>query len=67
MSKFRSATHPCIKCTINEDDRKDIKHESVKEEVVPMMCFSHKGRIVETIVKRMVDTINISDDLPEGK
>jgi hypothetical protein len=52
-SKYASVSHPCTKCTINKDEHKDEHDSGIKEEV-PVMCLSHKGRVVETIVARLV-------------
>jgi hypothetical protein len=51
-----SVTHPCIKCTMNKDDNKHTD-ESLKE-IVPTMCLTDIGRVVETIVARTVETDN---------
>lgn len=51
-----SVTHPCKMCTVNEEDDKN-KDKSLRE-VVPTMCLTHTGRIVETIVARIVGSAN---------
>jgi hypothetical protein len=56
-----SVTHPCIKCTVNEADYKGIS-ETAQAEVVPTMCLTYNGRIVETIVARLVNTNNSNVD-----
>lgn len=48
-----NVTHHCIKCTVNEADYKGIS-KTAQAEVVPTMCLTHNGRIVETIVARFV-------------
>jgi hypothetical protein len=50
-----SMSHPCIKCSVKEDD----KHkDKLSEEIVPTMCLTHMRRISETIVARIVGSAN---------
>lgn len=53
--------YPCTKCTVEKDDHEN-KGDSLAKEVVPTMRLTHQGRIVETIVARLVTMTHEKDD-----
>jgi hypothetical protein len=59
-SKYASVPHPCIQCTVNSAGT------AQADRVVPTMCLTNNGRIVETIVARVVE-MNDSDVLANSK